>query len=85
MDFPIKNGDFPWQNVSSPEGNPHREKSSDGCSETARFLTEFRTQVFSPRKMHRLTTENATTLPFGSVSKPCSPVVHIKIAGLKWM
>ena len=19
--FPIKNGDFPWQNVSSPEGN----------------------------------------------------------------
>ena len=21
MDFPIKNGDFPWQNVSSPEGN----------------------------------------------------------------
>ena len=20
MDFPIKNGDFPWQNVSSPEG-----------------------------------------------------------------
>ena len=22
---------------------------------------------------------------FGSVSKPCTPVVHIKIAGLKWM
>ena len=22
MDFPIKNGDFPWQNVSSPEGKP---------------------------------------------------------------
>ena len=22
MDFPIKNGDFPLQNVSSPEGNP---------------------------------------------------------------
>ena len=22
VDFPIKNGDFPWQNVSSPEGNP---------------------------------------------------------------
>jgi hypothetical protein len=22
--------------------------------------------------------------PFGSVSKPCTPVVHIKIAG-KWM
>ena len=21
VDFPIKNGDFPWQNVSSPEGN----------------------------------------------------------------
>ena len=21
MDFPIKNGDFPWQNVSSPEGS----------------------------------------------------------------
>ena len=20
MEFPIKNGDFPWQNVSSPEG-----------------------------------------------------------------
>ena len=20
VDFPIKNGDFPWQNVSSPEG-----------------------------------------------------------------
>ena len=23
VDFPIKNGDFPWQNVSSPEGIPH--------------------------------------------------------------
>ena len=22
VDFPIKNGDVPWQNVSSPEGNP---------------------------------------------------------------
>ena len=21
VDFPIKHGDFPWQNVSSPEGN----------------------------------------------------------------
>ena len=21
VDFPVKNGDFPWQNVSSPEGN----------------------------------------------------------------
>ena len=21
VSFPIKNGDFPWQNVSSPEGN----------------------------------------------------------------
>ena len=21
VDFPIKNGDFPWQNVSSPEGS----------------------------------------------------------------
>ena len=21
VDFPIKNDDFPWQNVSSPEGN----------------------------------------------------------------
>ena len=26
---PIKNGDFPWQNVSLPEGNPH-ELSHDG-------------------------------------------------------
>ena len=25
MDFPIKNGDFPLQNVSLPEGNPHSE------------------------------------------------------------
>ena len=23
VDFPIKNGDVPWQNVSSPEGNPN--------------------------------------------------------------
>ena len=23
VDFPIKNGDFPWQNVSSPEGILH--------------------------------------------------------------
>ena len=23
VDFPIKNGDFPWQNVSSSEGNHH--------------------------------------------------------------
>ena len=23
VDFPMKNGDFPWQNVSSPEGSPH--------------------------------------------------------------
>ena len=21
VDFPMKNGDFPWQNVTSPEGN----------------------------------------------------------------
>ena len=21
VDFPMQNGDFPWQNVSSPEGN----------------------------------------------------------------
>ena len=27
MDFPIKHGDFPWQNVSSPEGN---QQSSGG-------------------------------------------------------
>ena len=25
MDFPIKNGDFPWQNVSSPEGSQEAE------------------------------------------------------------
>ena len=24
-DFPIKNGDFPWQNVSSPEGNEEKQ------------------------------------------------------------
>ena len=24
VDFPIKNGDFPWQNVSSPEGIFHQ-------------------------------------------------------------
>ena len=24
VDFPIKNGDFPWQNVSSPEGSFQR-------------------------------------------------------------
>ena len=24
VDFPIKNRDFPWQNVSSPEGNDMR-------------------------------------------------------------
>ena len=24
VDFPIKNGDFPWQNVSSPEGTRGR-------------------------------------------------------------
>ena len=23
VDFPMKNGDFPWQNVSSPEGTIH--------------------------------------------------------------
>ena len=27
---------------------------------------------------------NSFGLPYGSVSKPCTPVVHIKIAG-KWM
>ena len=26
VDFPIKNGDFPWQNVSSPEGTGSMEK-----------------------------------------------------------
>ena len=33
VDFPIKNGDFPWQNVSSPEGNlthPHLGMSENG-------------------------------------------------------
>ena len=24
VDVPIKNGDFPWQNVSSPEGTPQK-------------------------------------------------------------
>ena len=23
VDFPIEHGDFPWQNVSSPEGTKH--------------------------------------------------------------
>ena len=27
VDFPMKNGDCPWQNVSSPEGNPHENYS----------------------------------------------------------
>ena len=27
VDFPIKNGDFPLQNVSSPEGNPVSNKA----------------------------------------------------------
>ena len=27
VDFPIKNCDFPWQNVSSPEGKPSSESS----------------------------------------------------------
>ena len=26
VDFPIKHGDFPWQNVSSPEGSWFRFK-----------------------------------------------------------
>ena len=24
VDFPIQNGDFPWQTVSSPEGNGYK-------------------------------------------------------------
>ena len=38
VDFPIKKGDFPWQNVSSPEGkarklveNPTKISKSGGC------------------------------------------------------
>ena len=29
VDFPIKTGDFPWQNVSSPEG---KDTKNDGTS-----------------------------------------------------
>ena len=29
VDFPIKNGDFPWQNVSSPEGKLYIQKIHD--------------------------------------------------------
>ena len=41
MDFPIKNGDFPWQNVSSPEGNHQMNGES---SVLAMVLREFCTQ-----------------------------------------
>ena len=30
MDFPIKNGDFPWQNISLPEGTPKHEQTCVG-------------------------------------------------------
>ena len=29
VDFPIQHGDFPWQNVSSPEGNGSSEISGE--------------------------------------------------------
>ena len=36
VDFPIKNGDFPWQNVSSPEGNHHRSQPGDASGHTSK-------------------------------------------------
>ena len=31
VDFPMKNGDFPWQHVSSPEGNhPQQQILAEG-------------------------------------------------------
>ena len=35
VDFPIKNGDFPWQNVSSPEGNRHQRSPLPRCRDTS--------------------------------------------------
>ena len=31
VDVPIKNGDFPWQNVSSPEGNQRCCHDATSC------------------------------------------------------
>ena len=38
VDFPIKNGDFPWQNVSSPEGISFIVNIGDGGSYVAYFM-----------------------------------------------
>ena len=32
VDFPVKNGDFPWQNVSSPEGIKYNHSSTNSMS-----------------------------------------------------
>ena len=37
VDFLIKNGDFPWQNVSSPEGKQNQQKQPS--TSTLRFQT----------------------------------------------
>ena len=42
VDFPIKNGDFPWQHVSSPEGTDQFSPSpGDISSFSGLFLPRF--------------------------------------------
>ena len=44
VDFPIKNGDFPWQNVSSPEGTLFENQVSGLEAQAANpFSSAFRT------------------------------------------
>ena len=44
VDCPIKNGDFPWQNVSSPEGSLPEGKCAETLKALARFRDEFHGQ-----------------------------------------
>ena len=47
VDFPIKNGDFPWQNVSSPEGiHPDPRWSKWSIRLMLRFGTGWRRDMF---------------------------------------
>ena len=47
VDFPIQNGDFPWQNVSSPEGIPILKPAKKNMA-TASHLRSVSTPVSLP-------------------------------------
>ena len=61
VDFPIKNGDFPWQNVSSPEGISIFISLPISCGVISGFMHKLHTFQFK-RKIPGSRSEKTTVV-----------------------